>query len=664
MDLPLAHLDRAFDYLVPMSLADDAVAGARVRVRFAGKDVGGYILERVEVSDHAGSLTPLRRVVSREPVLTADVHRLCRAVADRYAGTLADVLRLAVPPRHAKTEQAPEPAPTTPDGPVPASRSPGGPADGPVAASSSPGGPADGPGPPGSAWADYAAGHAFLARVEAGEGPHAVWTALPGPGWAVALAEAAAAAVRGGRGAVLVLPDRRDVDAVDAALHVALGPGRHVRLEADLGAAARYDAFLALLRGRVPVAVGTRAAAFAPVAGLGLVAIWDDGDDLHAEPRAPYPHAREVLRLRAEQAGAAFLAGSWGRSAESALLLAQGWARPVAATRATVRARWPRVRTTSSSPREDPRATAVHIPTAAWAAIQHGLESGPVLVQVPRVGYVPATACASCRRPARCPTCQGPVRLTSSEPPVRVQGCGWCGRPLNDWACPHCGGHALRASTVGVERTAEELGRAFPGARVVVSRAARTPASLPSGRVLVVATPGVEPVVPDGYAAAVLLDGQTLLDRADLRAAEEAVRRWLAAAARVRPATRGGVVVVAADPLSAPVQALVRIDAPGHADRELAERTELGLPPAVASATLTGEAAAVETFLATFVPPPQATMLGPVPHPAGSGTVRVVVRAPLARQAALSRALAAAAALRSARRDPPVRVRVDPLDLG
>ena len=50
-----------------------------------------------------------------------------------------------------------------------------------------------------------------------------------------------------------------------------------------------------MLRGHARVVVGTRASAFAPVRDLGLVVAWDEGDDLHQEPRAPYPHVREVL---------------------------------------------------------------------------------------------------------------------------------------------------------------------------------------------------------------------------------------------------------------------------------------------------------------------------------------------------------------------------------
>jgi len=104
VDVPLAHLDRPFDYLVPERADAQARPGVRVRVRFAGQLVDGYLLDRVDASAHPGRLAYLERVVSAEPVLHPEVAELARAVADRYAGTLADVLRLAVPPRHARAE--------------------------------------------------------------------------------------------------------------------------------------------------------------------------------------------------------------------------------------------------------------------------------------------------------------------------------------------------------------------------------------------------------------------------------------------------------------------------------------------------------------------------------------------------------------------------------
>jgi primosomal protein N' (replication factor Y) len=410
------------------------------------------------------------------------------------------------------------------------------------------------------------------------------------------------------------------------------------------------------------VVAGTRAAAFAPVAPLGLVAIWDDGDDLHAEPRAPYPHAREVLLTRAQLAGCAALVGGFARSAEAQQLVETGWAKEIAASRDGVRRAAPQVLPVGDDVQRgrDQAAVSARLPSIAWQAARDALSAGaPVLVQVPRRGYLPAVACADCHTPARCPSCAGPLALPSA---TGTPACRWCGRVAAAYACPHCGGRRLRAAVVGARRTAEELGRAFPGTPVRTSGRDGVLASVPAQAALVVATPGAEPVAEDGYGAVLLLDTWALLTRADLRASEEALRRWLAAAALARPASRGGRVVVAADASIPTVQALIRWDPAWLAARELAERRELGFPPAVRVASVTGTPDAVADLLAATALPETAEVLGPVP--AADDQERMLVRVPRSAGRALADALHAAAGVRSARKArDPVRVQIDPLEL-
>jgi len=737
LDLAPPHLDRAFDYLVPAAMSDDARPGVRVKVRFAGRDVDGYVLARTERSDHDGRLLPLRRVVSPEPVLSPAVARLARSVADHYAGTLSDVLRLAVPPRHARAEQALAAAvAAAPENDATENDATGGTApvggvgagEAPVAAPQATG---SGAASSGSAWSPYRAGAAFLAHVAGGGAPRAVWTALPGlappappdPGsgpvergrgagrarrgadplpvthWAAAVAEAVRAARSGGRGALVVVPDARDVDQVCAALDAAGLPawdaatgGEVVRLTADEGPAPRYRGFLAVLHGRARVVVGTRAAAFAPVADLGLVVCWNDGEDTLAEPRAPYPHAREVLALRSDQEKAAFLLGSHGRTVAAQALVARGWAHDLAAPRDVVRARAPRVRALTSVElaAEGPGAAA-RIPTAAWRAARSALEQGPVLVQVPRSGYVPVVACGRCRTPARCTVCHGPLALSGAG---ATPQCAWCGALAGGWSCTECHWTGLRSVRVGSQRTAEELGRAFAGVPVQVSGAAAAGGVLgtvSSRPALVVATPGAEPVAEGGYAAALLLDAAVSTAHVGLDVAQDALARWLAAAALVRPATAGGQVLLVGDAAPAPTNALVRWDPALLADRELDERAELSLPPAVRVAAVTGDRPAVAALLGRVELARPDAVLGPVEVPAppprgrasgaGSGTstgtgdgagpglldappVRAVVRVPVRDGRRLARELAASLAVRSARREAgSVRVELDPKEI-
>jgi primosomal protein N' (replication factor Y) len=403
------------------------------------------------------------------------------------------------------------------------------------------------------------------------------------------------------------------------------------------------------------------------MAPLGLVAIWDDGDDLHAEPRAPYPHALQVLLMRAqlESAGALVLATS--RSAEAQLLVETRWAVPIAADRSVVRVRAPQVAPTGDDldRARDPAAAVARLPSLAWRTARDALASGaPVLVQVPRRGYLPAVSCVECHAPARCGRCAGPLELRSSH---AVAACRWCGRPAADFACHRCGGRRLRAAVIGAGRTAEELGRAFPGSPVRTSGRDAVLSTVGPEPALVVATPGAEPRAEGGYGAVLLLDTWALLTRADLRAGEEALRRWLTAATLARPGPDGGRVVVVADGGLVAVQALLRWDPATFAARELGERRELGFPPAARMASLTGPADAVADLLTLAALPEGAEVLGPVPVAASDGAAeeRALVRVASRHEgAALAAALHAAAGVRSARKaEGAVRIQVDPREL-
>ncbi|WP_199433153.1 primosomal protein N' [Qaidamihabitans albus] len=645
VDVPLAHLDRTFDYQVPRELADAAVPGCRVRVRFAGQLVDGFVLERAATSEHQGRLAFLERVTSSEPVLPPGLAALCRTVAERYGGTLIDVLRLAVPPRHARTEAEPprEPAAAPPE-------------------------------PERTGWPRYPRGPVFTEALRAGRPAHAVWQALPGEDWPVRLAELATTVAAAGRGSVLVVPDHRDAARLHAACAEMAGPEAVVALSADLGPAERYRRWLAVLRGAVRIVVGTRAAMFAPVADPGLYVVWDDGDDLHVDPHTPYPHVRDVLMLRAHADRAPLLVAGFARTAEAQLLVESGWAHPVVAARDELRAAAPRVTPTGEDfdVARDEAARAARLPAVAFEAARQGLAGGaPVLVQVPRRGYVPGLACGHCRGPARCRRCAGPLLLPGGGDAgvPRPPSCRWCGVADAGYRCPACGSSRLRAVVVGAKRTAEELGRAFPGVAVRTSGASEVLAEVAGEPALVVATPGAEPVAEGGYGAALLLDGWALLGRQDLRAAEETVRRWMAAAALVRPGRDGGRIVVGAEAGLAPVQALVRWDSGWHAELELAGRRELGFPPAVRMASFEGAPEAVAALLDEITLPESAEVLGPVPvgdvdEDGNADRERALVRVPRSDGRALAAAVRAVKVLRDARKElAPVRIQLDPLDL-
>ena len=345
------------------------------------------------------------------------------------------------------------------------------------------------------------------------------------------------------------------------------------------------------------------------------------------------------------------------------LWLGQGWIHRVVPAPEVVRRDAPRVTVAGEGHQErvDPAAARARIPSLAWRTVKDALAHGPVLVQVPRRGYLVGLSCQHCRAPVRCSSCEGPVRLADPSAPA---ACSWCGTPDRGRPCRHCGERGRRSSVVGEARTAEEIGRAFSGVPVRTSRGGEVLDPVADTPAVVVATPGAEPVARGGYAAALLLDGWALLDRAGLDSSVEAYRRWTAAAALTRPAADGGRVVLAGVPAHAglrPVEALVRWAPAWFAAAEHAERLELSLPPTRRTATVTGEAAVVEEAVALLGEVPGVSVLGPLTVAAG---VQVVLRSdgdgePLV---AALRALRAARSARRALGD--LRIRLDPAGLG
>ena len=559
VDVALAHLDRPFDYLVPADLAEQAQPGVRVRVRFAGRLVDGFVLERAAEQRARRARWPsCARWSRRSRCSPRRSSRLARAVADRYAGTLADVLRLAVPPRHARVEAAAA-APTS-----------AGAAAGPARAR--PAGPATTTAPPCStrshAGATVARGLDGAARPRlAGRGRpagrHRRWPPAEAP-WSC-------------------VPDPRDVARVDAALtgrarrRPARRPDRRARPGRALPALAARSA-----AARSRAVVGTRAAMFAPVRDLGLVVVWDDGDDLHAEPRAPYPHVREVLALRASRRGRRPrrrrpLPHGRGRRPGRDPAGPGRW--PPAATRSGALAPRGAVAGDDADHAGDAGARGARLPDPRPGGPRaRRCAHGPVLVQVPRRGYLPGLACATCRAPARCPACRGPLGSA---------GGGAAAAPAAGAGGPRPPGPARTATVTGSGpprsgRGAPPRSSAGPspgaGAHQRLGRRRCSPRSGPSRRwSWRRRAPSRSP-----RAATPRRCCSTAGRCSSGRTCARPRRRCAAGWPRPRwsgPARTAARVVVVADAATPAVQALVRWDPAGFADRELAERAALRLPP-------------------------------------------------------------------------------------
>ncbi|WP_298036224.1 primosomal protein N' [uncultured Microbacterium sp.] len=633
LESPLPQLDRLFDYALPEELGE-VPRGVRVRVplRTAGRLVDAYVVEIAEEDDAERPLSSVETVVSTVPVLPDALYRLARRAAERAAGSASDILRLVIPKRQVRVEKAWKADAATPV-----------------------------PTPEMLTRSERVLGeYTRLNEILDGSGRAAV-EAIPGMSegrvrWSDVLAASAAQVLHSGASGILVVPDHRDLDRLLATLAEFVPDEAIVRFDSRQTNPDRYRAFLRSLEDAPCIVVGNRSAVYAPVRA-GLIAIWDDGDPLLGEPLAPYVHARDAALLRQEQEDSALLLVGHTRTTDAERLVAHGWLDDVRAARRVL----PKVLLSTQQELEQPTQR-VH--SSAFAAARRAVEEGPVLVQVARPGFSPTLVCADCRAPARCLPCGGPLGARHRG---AVPICGWCGRSARAWHCPSCSSAQLRLAASGSERTADELGRAFPGVRVIIADGTHPVESVSDKPALVIATRGAEPLAENGYSAVILLDGSRMLQAPDLRIGESCLRWWSNAAALAAPGAPIHLVGVE----GRVGRALATWNHSGFARDELSDRAPLHLPPVNRVALLEGLPASVERGLASLreIPLPPDAVLGPVPIDGDDERVRALVRFEYGAGSVVATTLRAAVVAEAVKRRRgrgqvriPLSVRLDILD--
>ena len=730
LDVQALHLGQTFDYFIDEKDSEAAQPGVLLRVRFGGQRVSGVIWARTDTSNTPrSSIRYIERVLSPDVLVPASMREDIGLIAKAYGGTRANILRFAVPPRVAMVEAEQRLAAsfrrpvggslsdntqggfagrgTNPDGTMPAGSTF-------AVASTVSEGAAQGYRRLTANYADVNVLHDALTgqRFQS-----FVFDSLPGAQeWQRNMAWMVATALSAGKAAVVELPTMREVeDLMPMLRNYGLKPfapapaggwvGDVAVLNAEtMPAADRYRTYLAVALGQVKVVIGTRAVMYAPVEGPALFAILEDAAYQNMDGMMPYPQARGVMRLRAKSHGGVFVAMANARTPQSQ------WENtgpgtvetPVSGYSTTIHplasplkdaTPWVRWLNRDELARLADPSIGARVPHTAVRVLSKALESGPVLLSIPQDSVSETLSCAKCHRQARCAKCSGPLQLPADRRDSTPR-CRWCGAAAINWKCPGCGHERMRVVRVGAAGTAAELAGLFRGVPVVLSSKTqglvRDVACQP---MIVIATPGFEPRVRPvsaeqgsaghEYRAVAVLDAWTSLYALGVDARLDTLTAWMRAVSLCAPRSRGGQALILGETDPAIAQSLMLWDSRILAAKDLEERVETGMPPAVAAACVWGRRDAVMTLMQRIgalggdwtacgeLP----GMLGPVPiaQPdtvdareleATADRVKAVIRVPQSRRAELAARLHRETARHVASREPgELRFRVDPKDL-
>ncbi len=398
---------------------------------------------------------------------------------------------------------------------------------------------------------------------------------------------AIAATLEAGRTAIVLTPETSLVPQLADRLRASVGDALAV-LHSGLSAGERHDEWWRIMRGEARVVVGTRTAAFAPLAALGLIVVDEEHDGAYKSDRTPRYDARWVARRRAALAGARVVLGSAtpdlvtiarvrGGHSERARLVERRVGGVPAIEVVDLRAELA----------SGNRSIFSETLAAALADLRRGAEQAVLLIN--RRGAATFILCRDCGEALRCPDCQLPFVYHLDSGALRCHHCGRATMPPE--RCPNCASGRIRYFGAGTQRVEAELRGRFPGLRV-----ARIDSDVLAARrgfetvyddfrdgrvdVLVGTQLAAKGLDLASVTLAAVVSADVTLNLPDYRAAERTFQLLAQVAGRAGRGDRAGRVVIQAyAPSHYAVRAAAALDVDAFADEELLRRRLLGYPP-------------------------------------------------------------------------------------
>lgn len=626
VDTPVFHLEDLFTYAIPENLLSIAQPGSLVKVPFGTSFSLGYIrLIRPRIESDS-SLKSITEVLSVKSLVSEEIFSLLEKLSKRYATTLNDLLRSAIPPRVAVIDKNwKEPGSLKEISSTTVVTNTGG--------------------------SELALREVYGDGVAPlfGQKKARAYITLP---LAVPQGKVLAALIVKLReqGSILVLlPDQKELDALSSYLLEHYGLTADI-LTSSLSKAERYKKFLTLsARSKVEnsLCLGTRSAIFAPLVGVKNILIVNEQDSSCYEVRTPFWNVRDVGLLRSENEECGIIFAGYSPSLE--IVRMEEEKRLIRIEPSDEFTSSQRIRFTADEPDDFLNESSLKI-------IREGLTAGGVLVSVGLKGYQSGFLCSQCRNRALC-SCGGKLQILNSSGQPR---CSICSNTHRDWKCSWCGGFRRRDLGKGSARHVEELGKAFPRVRILSSTSDLLLTQIPQESAIVVATSGAEPAMVGGYAAIIFLDGERIFSRPTLRGDEMGRYKWSSQLSLAKPDAK---VYLSLPHSHREVQGLLLGDRWKAAKAELKERAEVNLPPYSRIISIEGNNAEMVAFSTTLRESDSITceVLGPMP--ADNERSKIVVRVDFATVQKLLDLIKDVQRYRSVKSNGLFRVHVDPFEI-
>lgn len=602
VDTPVSSLEGIYDYLVPEIFEESAVTGTKVLVEFGSGKAEGLVVGRKDKSDQTQKLKPILDLTSPSGMVSETVISHIEMVRNRFGGSFWTVLNSAVPSRVAKEEKLINSAASTNE----------------------------------SISFDSPELRELIGRADFGQllsKQRLKWginfPIATDPNWFLLEIVKLRAQVSQ---ILLIVPDEKDISTLSAVLANHFGD-QIIELGSHLSKSFRYRNFLKTRYMTPKVIISTRSGVFAPLEKNATVIVLSDLDSSHYELHSPGWNTRDVTLLRDHFTSLIFISPS--HSLEIARLIEIGWLEKKLYKQKNTQ----RFLTNENG-------------NSYVSSIKKGISNGNVLVSVSEKGYANLFLCSKCRNTANC-ECGGKLQIDGSK---KIPKCYLCQTEYKNWKCSFCADNRPFVIAKGIERTAEEIGRAIPKIAILVSSGNKQISSVPSGRHIVVSTAGSE---PNGvYSSIVMLDGEKIFNRPSLRAEELAKFHWFSLLSK---ASNSAEIFLSLPNHHPSVQCLLKGDSLANAASELSSRDKAKLPPFYRVAVVVGDKPEISKFAENLRNDKTYEITGPITI--DSYQSKLLIRVKLAEGSLLVDLLDDVIKVQALKRRRIFSIRFDPFDL-
>jgi len=431
---------------------------------------------------------------------------------------------------------------------------------------------------------------------------------------------------------LIVVPEESDLELLEETLRPEFSQNMVVQ-SSSRPASERYKNYLEIVTNQPQIILTTRSGLFTPLVAGSSIIVYEEPSSSHYEKRYPGWNSRDVSLLRPEHS-LIFLGYSW--SAELSRLIALGFVDSITESKASEIAQQSR-KFHFAQGRDSHLAT-----------ISRGLRGGSVLISIANPSPLTGLLCRKCHNRALC-ECGGAL----VQQPKKSMTCSLCTKVVLDWRCDHCSHSEVSPSKKDPATLAENLSRAFPGIRVILSSAKNRVSKVVDSKTLVIATIGHEPL--GKFTAIALLDGEYLYNRPGLRTEETMLSHWLSL---ITQATNGAEIFISLPQVHPISRAIADNDVDHFLAQTLADRAAVELPPYYRFALIEMDNKSSASFITAADQSGIFSMITPVTI--DSLHTRVILRAPVERSAQFSDFFLSLSRYRSLKGLSSFDLRIDP----